>query len=114
MTRTVEYSPTERRWLWLAAATGFFGLNAVFIYGLVRPEVMQSALTNPVSLAFMAEALLLLVLLAYLLPKWGVGRLRRTWFVALALLGSLAFALPVMLLWRGRPRRAAATERETP
>ncbi|MEJ2205273.1 MAG: hypothetical protein P8170_14320 [Gemmatimonadota bacterium] len=114
MTSSFEYSPAERRWLSLAAVIGFFGLNAVFIYGLVRPEVMQSALTNPVSLAFMAEALLLLVLLAYLLPKWGVGRLRRTWFVALALLGSLAFALPVMLLWRGRPRRAAATERETP
>ena len=40
MTRTVDYSPAERRWLWLAAATGFFGLNAVFIYGLVRPVML--------------------------------------------------------------------------
>jgi len=114
MTPSVEYSPAERRWLWLTAAFGFFGVNAVFLYGLVRPEMMQSALGNPVCLAFMAEAFLLLALLAYLLPKWGVGRLPWAWFVGLALLGSLAFALPVMLLWQGRARRAGAREKETP
>lgn len=114
MTPSIDYTPAERRWLWLAAAIGLIGLNAVFIYGLVRPEVMQSALTNPVSLAFMAEAFLLLALLAYLLPRWGVSRLSRAWFVGLALLGSLAFALPVMLLWPGRRRPSAAGGRETP
>lgn len=105
MTSTVEYSRVERRSLWLLAAFGFFGLNAVFIYGLMRPELMRSALTNPVSLAFLVEALLLMVVLAVLLPKWGVARLHWTWFLGLSLLGSLAFALPLMLLW---PAEASA------
>ena len=38
------------------------------------------------------EALVLVVLLAWLFRKWGVTRLGWGWFVLLSLLGSLAFA----------------------
>ena len=44
----------------------------------------------------------MLGLLAYLLAKWGVLRLRWPWFVGLSILGGLLFALPVELLWPGR------------
>ena len=40
------------------------------------------------------------VVLAFLLRKWGASQLQPAWFIVLSLLGSLAFALPVALLWR--------------
>jgi hypothetical protein len=103
MTSEVAYSARERGWLWTLAAVGMAGLNGVFLYGLVRqPQALRDAMTNPVSLAFLLEALVLTGVLAYLLPRWGVTRLRPIAFVALSLLGGLAFALPVALLWKRR------------
>ena len=99
----VAYSPRERRWLWTLAVVGALGLNSAFLYGLLlRPELVTAAMTNPVALAFIVEALVLMGVFAYLLDKWGVSRLHWGWFVALSLGGSMAFALPVVLLWRSR------------
>ena len=99
----IDYSPAERRWLTLLAVVGFVAVNGAFVYGLLaKPGSLAAALTNPISLAFLAEALLLLFALAYLLGKWGVSRLSWRWFLFLSLVGSLAFALPAVLLWRGR------------
>jgi hypothetical protein len=104
----ITYSPTERRCLWALAAIGFVAVNGVFIYGvLTRPGALAAALTNPVSLAFLAEALLMLAALAYLLGRWGVARLSWRWFLFFSLVGSMAFALPAVLLW-GRDRRPRA------
>jgi len=97
-----EYSPRERFWLWCASALGFVGVNGAFVFGLTRPDVLVAALKNPISLAFIVEAFLMLGLLAYLLSRWGVLRLRWQWFVGLSILGGLLFALPVVLLWPGR------------
>jgi hypothetical protein len=100
MKENITYSPTERRWLWTVAALGFLGVNGTFLYGFFFvPGAMSEAMTNPVSMAFLAEALILLALLAYLLGRWGVNRLGRVWFVVLSALGSMAFALPAVLLW---------------
>lgn len=108
-----EYSPAERAFLWSLAVVGLVGVNGAFVYGLVQPGVMNAALTNPISLAFMVEAIVLLIAFAYLLTKWRVSRLSPLWFVALSFLGSMAFALPVALLWRGGQveRSAAGTGR---
>lgn len=100
-----EYSPTERFWLIALAVFGFAAVNGAFFYGLfAQPGSLKAALTNPISLAFLVEALLMLGALAYLLGKWGVGRLSWTWFLFLSLVGSMAFALPVVLLWRDRSK----------
>lgn len=103
MTHTVYiYSARERVWLWALALFGLAGANGAFLYGLfVRPSLLADALANPLAAAFIVEALVLTGVLAYLLGKWGVSRLSWRWFVALSVLGSLAFALPVALLWRG-------------
>jgi len=99
----MEYSAQERLWLWALAIVGAAGLNTAFVYGLVvQPELLAQAMSNPVSLAFIIESLLLMCAFAYLLNKWGVSRLQWGWFVALSLLGSMALALPVVLLWRKR------------
>ena len=75
MVTSTEYSSGERFWLSCLAVLGFVGVNGAFLYGVIRPEVLAGALSNPVSLAFVVEALLLLIVLAYLLTKWGVLRM---------------------------------------
>lgn len=70
------YTNTERFWL---AALGVFG--------------------------FIVEALVLVGVFAYLFKRWGVSRLGWGWFVFLSLLGSIAFAIPVVLLYRRQDER---------
>ena len=102
---TITYSPAERAWLWALAVVGFVGVNGAFFYGVItRPNALHDALTNPVSAAFLVEAFLMLAALAYLLGKWGVAQRSWRWFLLLALVGSMAFALPVVLLW-GKPKK---------
>lgn len=104
-----SYSRRERLWLWLLATVGVCGINGAFLVGLATPGALPEALSNPVSLAFIVEAFLMVGLLAYLLGKWGVARLGWPWLVGLSLLGGLAFALPVVILWR-RPRKEGVDE----
>jgi len=105
MPTKIEYSPRERFWLLALAAVGFLAVNGAFIYGVVaKPGALAAALTNPISLAFLTEALLILAALAYLLGRWGVARRSWRWFLFLALVGSMAFALPVVLLWGKREK----------
>lgn len=99
----IEYGRGERMVLWTVALTGLVGMNGAFLYGMTQPDLVRSTLDNPLALAFVAEAFVLMGVLAWLLTKWGVTRLRWPWFVGLSLLGSMAFALPVVLLWSGRP-----------
>lgn len=99
MSQPVEYSRGERGALIALAVVGFV-LNAVFIYGVVTNwQQVVDAHLNPVSAPFIAEAILLMWFFAYLLRKWGVSRLGWGWFVVLSLVGSMAFAIPVVLLW---------------
>ena len=101
----VHYSAGERRWLAALALVGVAGLNGVFVWALVsRPDLLWAALENPVALAFIVEALVMTGVLAYLLTRWNVSRLHWAWFVALALVGGLAFAIPTVLLWSDRRR----------
>lgn len=96
----VTYSRGERLLLGFVATIGLLVVNVGFGYGMMAaPGAMREALTNPISLAFIIEAFLLMGVLAWLLGKWGVARLSWGWFVGLSLLGSMAFALPVVLLW---------------
>ena len=96
---SVECQRSEQVVLWALAVFGFVVVNGAFLYGLLTPGVLAEALANPVALAFMVEAMLLLGALAYLLTKWRVSRLSWVWFIVLSMLGSMAFALPIVLLW---------------
>jgi hypothetical protein len=95
-----EYSRAERAALIALGVFGFAAVNGTFIYSLFfQPGALDEALANPLSAAFMVEALVLAGALAYLLRKWGVSRVSWVGFVVLSLIGSIAFALPVALLW---------------
>ena len=106
----MEYTYQERFWLWCLSAFGFFAVNTAFIYALLfQPDAMMNAFKNPIAAAFIVEALVLMGAFAYLLAKWGVTKLHWGWFVLLSLLGSMAFALPIVLLW---PRRVSTPIQE--
>jgi len=113
MPQPLSYTRAERIGLTILGAVGVVGINGAFVYALwAQPDALTAALANPVAAAFMVEALVLVGLLAYLLPRWGVSRLGWGWFVILSLLGSLAFAIPVALLHgarNGAPRGPAAS-----
>lgn len=102
---TLDYTRGERLWLWALAAFGLLGVNGVFLWTLfARPEIMREALANPITIAYSVEALALVAALAWLFRKWGVSRVGWGWFVVLSLLGSLAFAIPVALLFPRKER----------
>ena len=88
------------------AAVGFFGFNAVFLfYVLARPEVMAAAFANPVALVFIGEAFFMVAVGAWLIVRSGLARPGWGVFVALSMVGSLAFAVPAFLLLHVRKRR---------
>jgi hypothetical protein len=104
MSAAAEYTRGEKVALIALAAVGLLGINAVFAWAFVfDQQKLWDAMANPVSAVFVVEAFLVMGFLAYFLRKWGVARLGWGWFVALSLLGSMAFALPVVLLWRRKP-----------
>ena len=101
-----EYTRRERIGLWVLAGFGFGVINAAFLYGMFfHQNTMTATLQNPIALAFLIETFMLLGVFAYLLSKWQVLKLHWGWFVFLSLLGSMAFALPVVLLWRWKSNR---------
>lgn len=103
MGKPPEFPRGQRLGLIVLAALGLIGVNAVFLYGaLFVPGAYEAATSNPVAVAFMVEAALLVVALAWLFERWKVSRIGWLGFVGLALVGSLAFAVPVALLF---PRR---------
>lgn len=95
---TLNLTRTERTVLLVVAILAFLGPNGMYLYFTVtQPELNQEALSNPISLAFMIEAMMLLGLFL-----WYVFRTTRSWlsvmlYLVLAFLGSLAFSLPLFM-----------------
>lgn len=113
MNEPIHYSSQERACLWAVAIIGLLGLNGAFLYGLLFiPNAMTEAMQNPISLAFMVEAGLLTGLLAYLMTRWNVGRLSWRWLIVLSLLGGLAFAIPIVILWPGNQLRTRQGDKQ--
>jgi hypothetical protein len=79
------YTRRERFGLMAVAIVSAVGLNGVFLYGLFRPGVLLEAVGNPIAVAFILEAFVLVALLAYLLERWEMSRLRWPWLVGLSL-----------------------------
>ena len=109
MEACVQYTSRERIWFIIVALVGFAGLNGVFVWALLaRPETVWAAFQNPVAVAFVLEAFIMVGLLAYLVARWKVSQVHWAWFVFLSLVGGLAFALPAVLLWSASERTRQA------
>ena len=102
-------SPSESACLLGLAIFGFLVPNGCFVYfALTRPDLVEAAIRNPVAMVFMGEALLLMFLFAWLLKRAGTTSPGPWVFIALSLIGSLAFSVPLTLrklLSRGLPSK---------
>lgn len=95
-----KWTPAERAGLIALALFGFGIVNGAFVYGLLyQPNAMAEAMQNPIAAAFMVEAGVLVGVFAWLFERWRLSRLSWPWFVGLSLIGSMAFAVPVLLLF---------------
>ena len=98
----------SRSALWATLILGVGVLNTVYVaYAVARPDVVAAAMANPVALVFMAEAVVLMGLGAWLIGRAGLRRPGPVAFVVLSLVGTLAFAVPAFALLHLRRSRAA-------
>ena len=85
--------------LWALALLGLLGLNGAFLYGVfVRPDLIGPALTNPIAVAFIAEAVVMTAFGAWALWRLGVRAPGPVAFVVLSLIGGLAFSVPLFIV----------------
>ena len=79
-------------------ALALFGLivpNGIFIYWLLNEfQGVGEVLQNKLAVAFIMDAFLAMLLLAYYFARHPVGKVKWYWFIVLSLVGGLAFSLP--------------------
>lgn len=88
------------------AILGFLVPNGVFVYFLIFDfAIVTAAHGNPVSAAFIGEAIFLMILFAWFFPRQE--RSPQSWWVFLlfTLIGSLAFSVPFYLFLYSRKER---------
>jgi 4-amino-4-deoxy-L-arabinose transferase-like glycosyltransferase len=104
-------SPFAEKALLGLTILGFVVPNGIFVYFLLFEfSVVAAAHANPVSAAFIGEAILLM-----LLCTWFVSRQEcspQSWwvFLLLTLVGSLAFSVPLYLFLYSRSERRRNNE----
>ncbi|GAB5519904.1 MAG: hypothetical protein RhofKO_21550 [Rhodothermales bacterium] len=102
----------QRLALWLLGALGFLILNPIFLYYYItEPALWEAAMANPISLVFIAEAFILLGFGAWFIARSNLSRPGWVAFILLAIAGTLAFALPVFILWHLRKQETPAEAR---
>ena len=101
-------------WLVFLAVLGLFAPGGLFLYWLLNDySSLSAALSDRMALGFFLDLLIATFLLAYLFARKPLGPVRWPWFIALSLLGTLAFSISlfIWLNWRctpaPRPRFAA-------
>lgn len=84
--------------------------NGLFLYhSLVQPAALLAALSNPVALVFLAEAFLLMLVLAWLIHHLGFRSPGWLAFLIMSLAGSMAFSVPAFLYLVSRKARGPST-----
>lgn len=97
-------------WVVLIAAFGLLVPNGLLIYWLVVEFTgLTAVLDNHLATAFILDALLTLVLLAYWFAQKPVGPVRWYWFVLLSLVGGPVFGLPAYWWLNRRQTRSSPT-----
>ena len=81
--------------LLIIALFGLIVPNGIFIYWLLNEfQGVGEVLQNKLAVAFIMDAFLAMLLLAYYFARYPIGRVKWYWFVVLSLVGGLAFSLP--------------------
>ena len=93
-------------WLWVFVVLGFVAPGGLFFTGprMISPR-FAAALHDRLALAFIADVLITTGALTVYFAKRPPGLYRWPWFLALSLLGTLAFGLAMYLWLNGRTHR---------
>lgn len=103
--KPLTFTPAELRFIGVLALFGLIVPNGIFLYYFFSsPEVMQAAMSNPISLVFISEAFLLMFLFAWLLRKVGSTQPSGFVFILMSLVGSMVFSVPAALWLAGKKR----------
>ena len=100
----IQLSSTSRFLLLLFAVVTLLGPNGLFLYySITNPDLLGDANSNPIALAFMIEAMMLLGL--FLVYIWSKTKslLQVALYLGLSFIGSLAFSFAIYLFVRSKP-----------
>ena len=93
--------------LLIISIVAFFGPNGLYFNTLfTNPESNLEALNNPVALAFMIEAIILLVLFLYHVFDRTKSIKQVFLYLALSFIGSLAFSFPLFIYLQYRNKNS--------
>jgi len=93
-------------WLVFLAVIGLLAPGGLFLYWLFNDySFLAAALSDKMALAFFVDLLMSTFFLTYLFARKPIGPVKWSWFLALSLLGTLAFSIPlfIWLNWRRAP-----------
>ncbi len=77
---------------------GFCVFNIPFLYyAYFYKDIYLNALSNPISLVFMGEAIFILLLCCFFIIKFNLTKPGAIGFIILSLAGTLAFSIPFFL-----------------
>lgn len=100
------FTPTQEKVLLFLAVFGLLVPNGVFLYcAFLQPETLRAAIANPAALVFITEAFLLMFLFAWLIHHLGFRSPGWAAFIAMSLVGSMAFSVPAFLYLTSRNAR---------
>ena len=101
-----ELSPKSRTLILLFAIITLVGPNGMFLYySITQPELLQAANSNPIALAFMIEAFMLLALFLVYMWRKTKSVMQVVLYLGLSFIGSLAFSFAVYVYVYSKPRR---------
>ncbi|MEP6963256.1 MAG: hypothetical protein ABI995_14340 [Acidobacteriota bacterium] len=96
-------SAPQRLCLHAVALFGLLGPNGVFLYfAISRRQQFLAAMQNPITLAFLVEAFVVMGLLAVFLSWRPLGPWGWKSFLALSLIGGLGFSVPMIVTLNAR------------
>jgi hypothetical protein len=93
-------------WLLPVALIGLLAPGGLFLFWMVHDySSVSAALSDRMAMAFFLDLLLSTFLLSYCFAHKPLGPVKWPWFLALSLLGTLAFSIPlfIWLNWRRAP-----------
>ena len=100
----VPLSSRSRFLILLFAIVTFVGPNGMFLYyAFSRPELMQQANANPIALAFMIEAMMMLGLFLVFIWRKSKSVAKVLLYLFLSFIGSLAFSVAIYIYRQNQP-----------
>ncbi|MCG8528517.1 MAG: hypothetical protein MI748_19220 [Opitutales bacterium] len=101
----LEKLQSIRPLLLILAILGFLGVNGSFLYfSIIDKATYNAAMSNGLALVFIAEAFLLMFFFAFLMAKLGLKNPGWIFFIAMSIIGSMAFSVPLQLYLWSKPK----------